>query len=70
MTPVFVCRRWAFVVYSGYWPIFMLSIKSLNEGTVSPNTATVEVSDVSSGSPVKVYELDTNESDGFKIVAP
>jgi hypothetical protein len=47
-----------------------LSIKALNEGTVSPNTATVQVSDVVSGEGEKVYDIHEGTFAGFNIVAP
>jgi len=47
-----------------------LEIVAINEGTVSPNTAELAISDVVEGEPVQDWRLSTGESGSLTITAP
>ncbi len=45
-------------------------VKALNEGSVSPNTASVQVSNVTSGRPIQVYSIKTGQQASMNLIAP
>ncbi len=45
-------------------------VKALNEGSASPNTASVEISNVTSGRAVQVYSIKNGQSTGMNLIAP
>jgi hypothetical protein len=45
----------------------IITVRALNEGYVSPNTASIKISSVTQGKAEQVWDLDQNENGEFKI---